>query len=784
MSVPGSEFEYTVENPEAVPEGGVFDGIAVNYGDDGQIIVEDSMAPQQVGEPSQEFDANLALEISEEKLKSIGQDVVDWVKADIESRKDWAARFKNGMMLMGVMDDPVPTLDIDGASTATHPLIGMAVVQFQARAMEELMPPTGPVKVTIHGAVTEELERAATRVEFDMNKQLMVDDPDYYDDTDQMLFYLPWNGSTFKKVFYDDILGVNTARFIAAHDLIVPYDAKRLSDAPRITHRYKLNSIDVEAHMDSGAWRRVALNEPTGQDPEDEIQEMIDKADDRTDVTHPEDLRHRFYETHCHYDLGLGEGSKPYRIVVEQDSQEIVEIKRNWRESDPKARRREWFVHYKFLPGTGFYGFGFIHIIGSLANATTGALRALFDAAAAASFQGGFSPKDGVKNDKGEFRLKFGTWTKIDASYEDLQKSFFTPPFKEPSNALLNLFNALVEAGRSFASTTEAMVGEANNNAPVGTTLALIEQGSKVFSGIHRRLHAAQRREFRAIATLNGENKPDLYAFSLPDEEKILLREDYNRLEIEPVSDPNIFSQTQRLTIAQSVYELATQNPDVLDRRQAVVKLLKSMRAPDAEHIIIPEQKPQQLDPLSENEAMYKGQPVQARPGEDHDAHLMVHRFALEQALVTKELSDKVGPIQAHVAEHLGLQMREKVEMMLGQPLPPNAPLEIQNQIALVTAKAIEAIKQDQPMPPDPEMEKAMAEIKRKDDLAAAEIERKDALASAEIERKGALTQADVEMREAKTHADMMRDDTRTVADMEREDMRDEREERRDALPK
>lgn len=781
MSVPASQFEYTVDNPEPIPEGGVFDGIAVNYGDDGEIEILDPMAAPS-GPPPEEFDANLADTLSEEKLKEIGQEVVDWVKSDLDSRKDWAARFKNGMMLMGVMDDPKPTLDIEGASTATHPLIGMAVVQFQARAMEELMPPTGPVKVTIHGAITEELERAAMRVEMDMNKQLMVDDPDYYDDTDQMLMYLPWNGSTFKKVYFDDLLGVNTARFISANDLIVPYDAKRLSDAPRITHRYKINEIDAKAHMDNGSWRNVDLGEPLGTDPEDEVQEMLDKADDRSNVTHPEDKRHRIYETHCYYDLG--EGTKPYIIVVEQDSQEVVSIRRNWRESDLKARRREWFIHYKFLPGTGFYGFGFIHVIGSLANAVTGTLRALLDAGMGANFQGGFSPKDGVKNDKGDFRLKFGTWTKIDASYEDLQKSFYTPPFKEPSGALFNLFGALVEAGRSFASTTEAMVGDANNNAPVGTTLALIEQGSKVFSGVHRRLHAAQRREFRAIAMLNGENKPEMYGFSLPEEEKTLLRQDYNRLEIEPVSDPNIFSSTQRLTIAQSVYELATQNQDILNRRAAVIKLLHSMRAPDADHIIIPEQQPAQMDPLSENEAMYKGMPVQATPGEDHQAHLMVHRFALEQALVTKELADKVGPIQAHIAEHLALEMRAKVEMMLGTPLPPDAPPEIQNQIALVTSKAIEAIKQDQPLPPDPEMEKAIAEIKRKDELAQAEIERKDALAQAEIQRKGALAKADVEHKEALAEADMMRRDTMTAADMDRKDMADEREERRSALPK
>lgn len=751
------EFDEGVLAPQPEPEGGAVGDMVIQYGPDGDIIVLDPNAADPAPDDGN-FSANLAEQIPKETLNKLGSEVCDWVDVDLQSRSQWIKRFKRGLELLGVKDAERNTLDIDGASKVTHPLIGMATVEFNARAGAELMPPQGPVKASVLGQVTPELEARAARVEQYMNYQLTEADEDYYDDMDQLLFALPWSGSAFKKTYFDDFEEKVISRYINPREFIVPYDAPRLSAASRYTHRYRLNGIDVEQKKQSGYFRAIDLGEPMPFSEDDEVQDLIDDADDREQVAHQDDLRYTIYETHCYYDLG--EGVAPYIVTVDKDSYKVLAIYRNWRESDEKKRRLQWFTHYKFLPGVGFYGFGFIHMIGGLAAATTSALRALLDSAAAANFQGGFMAKNGMKP-RGTTKLKFGQYQEIDATYEDLQKSFYTPPFKEPSNALFLLFQALVDAGRQFTSTTEVLVGDATNNAPVGTTVALIEQATKVFTAIHKRLHIAQRHEFRLIARINYNSLPDEYPYDVEGGSRNILREDFAPgVTITPVSDPNIFSSTQRIAIAQAVLQMAEKFPDIIQRRVAVVRLLKAMQAPALDEILTPEEGPPHMDPVSENAAIMVGDPVMAFPDQDHQAHLIVVQSLIEQATASEDpVMQRILPTaQAHAAEHYALAMRQAMSLMLGQPLPEGPlPPEIENRLAYAQAVATKQAKeQGQSQPPqDPAMLLALAEIKRKDAESEVKMQTMLEAAAASLEK----TKAGTAVLVAKTEADVRRDD-------------------------
>lgn len=728
--------------PQPEPEGGEVGNLVVEYAPDGTIIVSDPNAPQQPP-ADMAFSDNLVATLDEATLTRLGSDVVEWVEADIQSRAQWIKRFKRGLELLGVKDAERTTLDIDGSSKVTHPLIGMATVEFNARAGAELMPPAGPVKATVIGKATPELEERAARVEQFMNYQVTEADQDYYDDMDQLLFALPWCGSAFKKTYFDDYEEKVISRYINARDFIVPYDAPRLSGASRYTHRYRLNEIDVAHQKSTGYLADVDFGIPNAFNEDDEFQDLINDADDREVSPALDDGRFTFYETHCYYDLG--HGVCPYIVVVDKDSQKVGAVYRNWREEDAKKRRLQWFTHYKFLPGVGFYGFGFIHMIGGLASAATAALRALLDSAAAANFQGGFMAKNGMKP-RGTTKLKFGQYQEIDATYEDLQKSFYTPPFKEPSNALFQLFQGIVEIGRAFTSSTEVLVGDANNNAPVGTTVALIEQSTKVFTAIHKRLHLAQRHEFRVIARINYMYLPDEYPYDVEGGSRNILREDFAPgVAVAPVSDPNIFSSTQRIAIAQAVVQMAEKFPDVVKRRQAVIRLMKAMMVPSLEEVLVPEEGPPHMDPVSENAAIMVGDPVMAYPDQDHQAHLIVVQSLIEQAQQSEDpvVQQALQPAMAHAAEHIAYAMKQSMEMMLGVPLPEEGlPPELENRLALAQAMAIKQSKgqMDSQAPPDPETLKALAEIKREDEKAMADMQAKMATAQASIAKLQAST--------------------------------------------
>ena len=581
------------------------------------------------------FMRNLALEMEERDLLRLASDLITAIEEDAESRKPWEQRLSRGILKTGVTDDNTPG-PFSGASRVVHPLIAEAGVQFQARAIAEAWPAEGPAKARPLGDPTEEILKQVDRVQQHLNYQYTVEMREAFDEHDMMLNYLPLSGSTFKKIYPDPHLGRLTSEFVHAEDLIIPYSATSMATAPRITHVLRKYKNDVAKDMASGFYRTLDLQDPTDEMP-GPITEEIDRAEGREPSVNAEDNQYKIYECHCDQDLpgfpdmdteGNATGIQiPYVVSIEEASQRVLSIRRNWRQQDPRKRKREWFIHYKYLPGYGFYGFGLLHMIGGISRAATGALRALLDSAQFANLQGGYKSRD-AKVPQGDTTLRPGEWKDTDMTTEDLSKSFFKIPYGEPSHVLFQLLGFLVEAGERFASTTEAMVGDADNRGPVGTTVALIEQGSKVFSAIHKRLHRAFALELELVAELNYETLPigEQYPYRVDGGEKYIMRDDYDeRVDVQPVSDPNIFSATQRIAQAQAVLEMASQPGSTIDRRQADIGMLRSLRVPDIDNLAPDPTKIIRMSAVEENMALLHGKPIKAFMDQDHAAHMAVH---------------------------------------------------------------------------------------------------------------------------------------------------------------
>lgn len=668
----------------------------------------------------------------------------------------------DGLEIIGVEDVPEDAVAFAGAARVNHPGLAEAMIQFQARAMEELMPSEGPVKVGVLGKPTEELEQRAERVQDYMNYQLTEEDDEYYNETDDLLLNLPYAGSAFKKVGLDPVISRTRSRFIPAIDFIVPYWAKSLKTAPRYTHRYTMPMDTYRRAVASGYF--IDAEFPPGQPAGDGAsRKLADTADDRTPSYHPDDQELQFYETTTAWEFewetfgNKKEYRLPYAVTFEWETGRVVRIVRVWEEDDPKCEKDVWFIHYKFLPSLGFYGWGYLHLIGGLGRAASGALRLLLDGSATSSLQGGFKSKDA--RIAGDVAFTPATWADVDMTAEELAKSFYSPPFKEPSPALFKTLEILINGIQRFSSTTEAMVGEASNMGPVGTTVALIEQGSKIFSGIHKRIHAAARREFKAIALSNYRYMPDeSYPFSVAGNNREVLREDFGpEVDVIPVSDPNIFSSVQRIALAQAVVQLVKEDPELYslkDRRKAHRSMLRALRIPDWDEYL-PEQDAKRLDPVSENEAIMHGIGIEVFREQDDASHLAVHE-AFEQEILgmDPEIQQQAIPIlKAHKAAHFAQAYRKRLEQQMlqtiGVPLPPfnpKAPEDYEELPADLEAAVALAAAQYAPPPPPPSPEGAGGEAEegRKDMAAEREQARKDAIAVREEQRKDAKQKAEL----------------------------------------
>ena len=682
--------------------------------------------------------ANLAEVLDESVLGELASDIQDKFREDLESRADWEEAIAKGLGLLGINyeDRNDPFL---GASGVTHPLLSEAVTQFQAQAYKEMLPSGGPVKTQILGAPTKVTEDQAQRVEDFMNYQITEVMEEYDPDTDQMLFYLPLTGSTFKKVYFDETKKRAVSKFVPAEDLVVPYSASDLMTAERVTHVVTMSYNDVRKLQVAGVYRDVELSEISDGEDEGAIQE---RADELLGLR-PNYSDDSYTLLECHVDLDLEgfedldmEGNPsgimlPYIVTVDQNSGKVLSVVRNFREQDPLKRKRQYFVHFKFLPGFGFYGFGLLHTIGGLSRAATSILRQLIDAGTLSNLPAGFKAR-GVRIRNDDDPLNPGEFRDIDVPGGDLKNSIIPLPYKEPSATLAQLLSVVVDSGRRFAQVADAKIADVNSQAPVGTTVALIEQGSKIISSIHKRLHYGQKQEFRMLADIFGEN-PVPYPYFVGNVPPETMQQDFDgRIDILPVSDPNIFSMAQRLSLAQTQLQMAQAAPQMHNLREAYRRMYDALDIKNIDAILPEPPQPAPIDPATENGNALKGMPLQAFPEQDHEAHVRAHIPFLANP------ASQANPqgflmLHAHVQDHIGMMARDQVTTFFqksmeqaqaeGKQVPPIDPAAVEAAIAQQTGEILnELLPSLAPAtPPDP-----LVEIRKKElENDSAELQRK-----------------------------------------------------------
>ncbi len=672
--------------------------------------------------------SNLAEELPEQEINLIGKELVRAYEDDKSSRKNWEDQYSKGLRMLGVVvedrQDPFP-----GASGVHHPLLAEAATQFQARAIAEIFPAGGPVKTQVIGKVTDKKLDQSQRVQDFMNFQITQEIPDYFNELDQMLFYLALAGSAFKKVYFDNTLDRICSKFVPAEEFVISMENTDLETAERYTQVMKLTRNDIRKHQVSGYYKDIPLSKAEST-PGSNDGDMVDQTLQRLEGMTPSmaDKIHTVLEVHTNLDLGedKNELALPYIVTIDLDSQRVLSIRRNWKEEDSLRRKRTYFIHYKYLPGLGFYGFGLIQMIGGLQHASTGALRALLDSAAFANLNGGFRAK-GARIEGGDITVSPGEWVEVEAYGDDLRKSFIPLPFKEPSPTLLQLLGVLTESGRRFASIADAMIGDSAGSGPVGTTIALIEQGSKVYSAIHKRIHQAQGREFKLIYELNGEYLDDEYSFEVIGENKKIRRKDFTAsISVVPVSDPNIFSQAQRIALAQTGMQLAQASPDIIDVKEATRRFLQALNIPDYMDLMIEDEDTPRRDPVSENMALLNGKPIQVFEDQDHQAHIQVHSQFINDPRFggNPEAKERLYPAMlAHIGQHMAFLYQQQMQAQVppGNPISsgdfnrefddePSKEISIEeeNRIAATAAQAAQQLMGS--MPPSPEEQKQQAE--------------------------------------------------------------------------
>ena len=633
-----------------------------------------------VDETESTFDENLADTIDAKELNGVASQLISSYESDKEARSDWEYRYKQGLETLdtsGGQDEEENQRATRGLSTVVHPMIAEAATQFNARAIAELYPSGGPVKTVIIGEPNEEMEEQAKRVKDFMNYQITQEMPEYFPDLDQMLFQLPLVGHTFKKVWWDANLERQCSQFVKAEDFVVSPDSKDLYTATRYTHVIRMPKNDFNKYVEAGHYLPSKYS-AEDVDPSGDIGSEIEGVDPYGDSN---DQVMTLLEVHS-YEMfdgidGIEDNEDddavalPYVITIDYDAEKIVAVRRNWEEEDEKKKRRDWFVSYKFLPSTGFYGFGLYHMIGGLGKAATGSLRALLDSAAFANMQGGFKLKGRVTG--GEMQINPGEFADLDATVDDVNKAIMPLPFKEPSGTLFNLMNAITDAGRRFASTADLNVGDVNPNAPVGSTVALIEQGSKAFSAIHKRLHYSQGQEFKLLAKLNAIYLPDEVKFSAVGASSIIYAKDFDdRIDIIPVSDPNIFSTAQRIAQGQAILQMAQSNPQLYDMYEANKRMLEAVRINNIDEILKKPEQAVRLDPIDENMSVMYGKPIRAFPEQEHESHIAVHlQFLQDPSLGGNPGAKGLAPILiAHIAEHIALLYRTRMQSSINMTLP------------------------------------------------------------------------------------------------------------------
>jgi hypothetical protein len=715
--------EASVDVSVAQPE--TFEGGAevISDGQGGAVIQALTQALMGAEQEQQvPHDANIAELLDDGYLGELSTDLRGSYEEDMESRSEWEETYTKGLDQLGVKHEE-RSQPFEGASGVTHPLIAESVTQFQAQAYKELLPSGGPVKTQVLGLQDVAREEQASRVKNFMNYQIMEVMEEFDPDMDQLLFYLPLSGSTFKKVYFDQAKQRAVSKFIPAQDLVVPYAASDLATASRVTHVLRMDANEVRKMQIAGVYRDVELSKY--DEGEDEVRQKIDEIQG-TSKTYTDEV---FTILEMHVDLDLegfedmspnGEPTGialPYIVTIDEGSGKILGIRRNFEEGAGLAKKTQYFVHYKFMPGLGFYGFGLIHMIGGLGRAATSILRQLIDAGTLANLPAGFKAR-GVRVRNDDEPLQPGEWRDIDAPGGNIRDAIIPLPYKEPSGTLAQLLGALIEGGRRFVSLADQQTGDGNTAAPVGTTVAMLERGMKVMSAIHKRLHYSQRQEFRVLARIFRDNLPPEYPYDVEGGNRMIKAEDFdNRIDVIPVSDPNIFSMAQRVTLAQTQLQLAQSNPQVHNLHAAYRRMYQALEVQNIDEILPPPPKPQPLDPAIENARALMGEILNTFPDQDHDAHIRMHMAFMKAPLVMTS-PQVMGTFYAHIMEHVSQKARQMVMAEIEQIIN-QAQLAAQGGAIdpMAAQQQIMKVQQDMQDPAQMEqlismqMEKLMAEV-------------------------------------------------------------------------
>jgi chaperonin GroES len=718
----------------------------------------------------EEFSKNLAEELSDKYMAELSSDLLEDFSNDVNSRKDWLETYVDGLELLGLKIEQ-RSEPWEGACSVYHPLLSEALVKFQAETMMETFPAAGPVKTSIIGKETPECLEAAARVQENMNYQLMDMMPEYRPEHERMLWGLGLAGNAFKKVYYDPALERQVSLFVPAEDMVVPYGASNLETAERITHVMRKTEQEVHKLQQMGFYRDIELG-----DPDYDLDEVEKKIAEQMGFDATNDDRYKILEMNVNLDLegyeDEDDGEKtgialPYIVTIDKGTSEILSIRRNWNQFDEQQKRREHFVHYGYIPGFGFYCFGLIHLIGGFSKSGTMLLRQLVDAGTLSNLPGGFKAR-GLRIKGDDTPIGPGEWRDVDAPSGTIRDNLMPLPYKEPSQVLAALMDKIIDEGRRFASAADMKVSDMSANSPVGSTLAILERTLKVMSAVNARIYYSMKKEFGLLKNIIRDYTDPDYRYNPATGTPGAKQDDYNKVNLIPVADPNAATMAQKVVQYQAVMQMAQQNPTIYDLKELNRQMLQVLGVKNIDKLIKTEDDAKRIDPVSENMNILNGTPVKAFIEQDHEAHLAVHLAFMNDPKVRQMVGQSVkastiqGAIEAHIAEHMAFEYRKQLEEQLGVPLPPpdqELPGDIENEIARLSAAGAEKLLQkntaeiqqqkQQQLEEDPivQMQKAELELKKMD-------------AQAKVEK----TKADI----TKMHADSLLEEARLQFEKEK----------------
>ena len=688
----GPEIEIEIEDPEEVD---------LRMGD-----IEVQLRPEK--ETDEDFDANLAEFMDDSELQSLGEELVEEFGKDINDRKDWMQTYVDGLKLLGLKYED-RTEPWQGACGVFHPMLTESVVRFQSEGITETFPAAGPVKTVILGKDTPEVEEASARVKDDMNYQLTEVMYEYRPEHEKMLWNLPIAGSAFKKVYYDPSKGRQMAVFIPAEDIVVPYGASNLETAERVTHVMRKTKNEVTKLMEAGFYMDVDLGDPTH-----ELDDIEKQKAEETGMSAIQDDRYRFLEMHVDLDLpGYEDTDKkgrltgialPYVVTVEKGTRKIVAIRRNWYEDDKLHIKRQHFVHYQYIPGFGFYGYGLIHLIGGYAKSATMLIRQLVDAGTLSNLPGGLKSR-GLRIKGDDTPIQPGEFRDVDVPSGSIRDNILPLPYKEPSQVLYSLFDRIVQEGRSFASSGDMKVSDMSSQAPVGTTLAILERTLKVMGAVQARMHFTMKQEFKLLKTIIADYTPEEYDYEPVDGSRKAKKSDYDLVDVIPVSDPNASTMAQKVVQYQAVLQLAQSAPQLYNLPLLHRQMIEVLGVKNAAKLVPIEDDLTPVDPVQENQNLLTMKPVKAFVEQNHEAHIQAHMAAIQNPKIQMMMQQNpqaqaiMAAAMAHINEHMAFEYRKQIEMALGVPLPTeeqnkHIPPEIADQIAMMVAQASQKLTQ------------------------------------------------------------------------------------------